>query len=35
MIIIQLELDDFDIYSSLKYWKNNPKFLFSSITNLY
>jgi hypothetical protein len=28
------ELDDFDIYSSLKYWKNNPDFVLSSISKM-
>ena len=28
------ELDDFDIYSSLKYWKNNPDFVLSSLSNM-
>ena len=28
------ELDDFDIYSSLKYWKNNPDFVLSSLSKM-
>ena len=28
------ELDDFDIYSSLKYWKNNPDFVLSSLSDM-
>jgi len=28
------ELDDFDIYSSLKYWKNNPDFILSSLSDM-
>jgi HD superfamily phosphohydrolase len=28
------ELDDFDIYSSLKYWKNNPDFVLSSLSEM-
>ena len=28
------ELDDFDIYSSLKYWKSNPDFVLSSLSNM-
>jgi len=28
------ELDDFDIYASLKYWKNNPDFVLSSLSDM-
>lgn len=28
------ELDDFDIYSSLKYWKNNPDFVLSTLSEM-
>ena len=28
------ELDDFDIYASLKYWKNNPDFVLSSLSKM-
>jgi len=28
------ELDDFDIYSSLKYWKKNPDFVLSSLSKM-
>ena len=28
------ELDDFDIYSSLKYWKNNPDFVLSKLSDM-
>jgi len=28
------ELDDFDIYSCLKYWKNNADFVLSSLSNM-
>jgi len=28
------QLDDFDIYASLKYWKNNPDFVLSSLSDM-
>jgi len=28
------ELDDFDIYASLKYWKNNPDFVLSTLSEM-
>ena len=28
------ELDDFDIYAALKYWKNNPDFVLSSLSDM-